>query len=195
MSKPSGQEFFNKPTERNTGGLGLKEHETLAPNMEGHLFAVLKFQDGREETRDLGKNIITASASILLARLIRLNTDPAYGAFGLAVGTGAIGWDPFNPPPATAAQTQLWNELFRKQFQSINFFNGVADVSSPPTNILDLTTFFVESEAVGPLVEMGIVGGDATLVANTGTLINYRTFPVINKPPTATLTIVWRLTF
>jgi hypothetical protein len=194
MSKPSGQEFFNKPSERNTGGLGLKEHDSFAPRMEGHLFAVLKFQDGREETRDLGKNIITASASILLARLMRLNTDPAYGCFGLAVGTGSQSWDPQNPPPATAAQTQLQNELFRKQFQSINFTsNGV--VSATPTNVIDLTTFFVESEANGALVEMGIVGGDATLVANTGTLVNYRTFAVINKPPTASLTIVWRLSF
>jgi len=45
------------------------------------------------------------------------------------------------------------------------------------------------------LMEMGLVGGDASLAPNTGTLINYRTFAVINKPNTATLTITWRLTF
>src|SRR5271166_2181163 len=155
MNKPNGQERFNKPVERNAFGLGLVEHDSLEPKMEGHLFAVLKFQDGREEIRDMGKNIITSAASVLLARLMQDNTTPAYGAFGLAVGTGNIAWNPSNPPPATAAQTQLENELFRKQFQSINFTNNGV-VSPTPTNVIDCTTFFVESEANGALDEMGI---------------------------------------
>jgi len=188
-------EKFGKAKDMTLGGFGLKETELFKDmEIEGHLIATLNHNDGRVEVRDLGKNIITTAASVLLARLIKDNMEPAHGAFGLAVGTGNIGWNPLLPPAATAAQTVLENELFRKTFQSVNFINGVV-ISASPTNVLDLTTFFTEAEAVGGLVEMGLVGGDATLVAGTGTLINYRTFPVINKPNTATLTITWRLTF
>lgn len=194
--KPTAQDFFNQPTETTGAGLGLKESDNFRSLgwLEGHLFAELRYNDGRVEKRDLGKNIITNAASVLLARLVKDNTEPAHGAFGLAVGLGDNGWNLLSPPPATASQTQLENELFRKQFQSVNFISGGVVVGYP-TNVIDLTTFFVESEAVGALMEMGLVGGDATLAPNTGTLINYRTFPVINKPNTATLTITWRLTF
>jgi len=193
MKKPSAFERFSPPKERSNVAFGFSEQKT-GFNLEGHLFAKLSYTDGRVEVRDLGKNVITNSASVLLARLIKDNQEPAHGAFALAVGLGAIGIDPLNPPPATASQTALANELTRKQFQSVNFISGGV-VSASPTNVIDLTTFFNESEAVGGLTEMGLVGGDATLTANTGTLINYRTFPIINKPPTATLTITWRLTF
>ena len=192
--KPSVTDNFKQVGEVSSGGMGLVEPERVNLGLEGHLFAEMRYSNGQIEVRDLGKNIITTSASILLARLMRNNADPAYGAYALAVGLGAIGIDPQNPPPATAAQTQLANELTRKTFQSVNFINGNS-VSGTPTNVLDLTTFFAESEAVGALTEMGLVGGDASLTANTGTLINYRTFPVINKPATATLTITWRLSF
>jgi hypothetical protein len=193
MKKPTSQEFFNQPSENASSGFGFVEHESPRFGLEGHLFATMTHSDGRVEQRDLGKNIIVNTASILLARLVKDNTDPAYGAFGLAVGLGGA-WDVLNPPPATASQTQLQNELTRKTFQSVNFINAGVVVSYP-TNVIDLTTFFNESEAVGALMEMGLVGGDATLAPNTGTLINYRTFAVINKPNTATLTITWRLTF
>lgn len=189
-----GKEKFNSTKESTTGTLGLLEMEPANFQIEGHLIATLQHNNGHVEVRDLGKNIITNSASVLLARLIKNNMEPAHGAYGLAVGTGNIGWNPLNPPAATANQVQLENELFRKTFLSVNFMNGNV-ISPTPTNVLDLTTFFSEPEAVGGLVEMGIVGGDATLTANTGTLINYRTFPVISKPNTASLTITWRLSF
>lgn len=195
MKKPAAQDFIKPMSESNHSGLGLKEQENYRSHgLEGHLFAELHYNDGTVEKRDLGKNVITNAASVLLARLIKDNSDPISGAFGLAVGLGNNGWDLLNPPPATSSQTQLENELFRKQFQVVNFISAGVVVGTP-TNVIDLTTFYVESEAVGALMEMGLVGGDATLSPNTGTLINYRTFPVINKPNTATLTITWRLTF
>ena len=74
---------------------------------------------------------------------------------------------------------------------------------------------FSESEAVGALTEMGLLGGDvnsnmavrnpilpangtydATIdVTGKDILVNYLTFPVINKPATSTLQWTWRLTF
>ena len=132
---------------------------------------------------------------ILVARLFKDNTEPLHGAFALAVGTGGSGWDLQNPPSATAGQSALESELVRKQFSSSNFITNVGTISATPTNIVDFTTTFTESEAVGPLVEMGLVGGDATLTSGSGTLINYLTFKVINKSNTSVFTIVWRLTF
>lgn len=193
MSK-STNDRFNKLKERNRAVIGLNEKEKWKTSpFQGEIFLEMRHNDGRVETQTF-KNIITDSASILLARLIKDNSEPTNGAFALAVGTGGIGEDPQNPTPATAAQTALEAELFRKQFQSVNFINAGV-VTGTPTNVIDLTTFFTESEAVGALLEMGIVGGDATLTSGTGTLINYRTFPVINKPATATLSITWRFTF
>ena len=68
------------------------------------------------------------------------------------------------------------------------------DPTTVPTNVLDFTATFAETEAVGPLVEMGLFGGDATDLLNSGTQVNYRTFPVLNKTNSMTLTIIFRIT-
>lgn len=164
-------------------------------------------------------NIIVRDASILVARLMKDKDEPSYGVRLLAVGTGDSGWDPLNPPAPTEDQRQLENELARKTFSNTDFiYNSHATSPSPgsvaaiPTNIVDFTTVFSEAEAVGPLVEMGLFGGDVnanTSITNpiTGSYdvtvdvtgydlqVNYLTFPVLNKPATATLTITWRITF
>jgi hypothetical protein len=38
-------------------------------------------------------------------------------------------------------------------------------------------------------------GNDSLFSPDGGTMVNYKTFAVINKPATAELTIIWRLTF
>ena len=63
-----------------------------------------------------------------------------------------------------------------------------------PTNIVDYALNFLEGDATGPIVELGLFGGDATDGLNTGTLVNYRTFPVINKTNSMAFTIVIRIT-
>ncbi len=164
-------------------------------------------------------NIIVRDASILVARLMKDNQEPANGAKALAVGTGDSGWNPLSPPAATIDQRKLENELARKTFSNTDFiYNTHATSPSPgsvaalPTNIVDFTTTFAEGEAVGPLVEMSLLGGDVNAnmsitnpitgaydvtfdVTGFDMLINYLTFPVINKPATASLTITWRITF
>jgi hypothetical protein len=161
------------------------------------------------------RNLVVLDASILIARLMKDNTEPPYGIFALAVGTGQVGWNPMSPPAATNTQRALWSELARKTFATTNFVDASGIPASYPTNVVDFTTTFAEAEAVGPLDEMGLIGGnvnpnlsirnpvsppngpyDPTVnLTNYETLVNYLTFPVINKPPTSTLTIVWRLTF
>lgn len=152
-------------------------------------------EPGKDDQVFRMKNIITLDASVLVARLFKDKDDPAHGAYALAVGTGSPLWDPFNPPAASNNQTQLEAEIARKVFATTNFVTPVGTVSPTPTNIVDFTTIFTEAEAVGALCEMGLVGGDSTISLGSGTLINYRTFKVISKSNTATLSITWRLTF
>ncbi len=160
------------------------------------------------------KNLIVFDASILVARLLKDNAEPPKGIFALAVGTGDSGWNPMSPPAPTKTQRALYSELARKTFSSTSYINAAGVPTAIPTNVVDYTTTFSEAEAVGPLVEMGLIGGNistnlavrnpvtppngaynASLDLTTReTLINYLPFPVINKPPTSTLQIVWRLT-
>lgn len=126
------------------------------------------------------------------------------GIMTLAVGTGVIGWDLQNPPAETAAQSLLNVELARNPFASKTYVTVGGLPSATRTNIIDLTTTYLEAEAVGPLVEMGLFGGnyhnddgtgpDST-ATNGGTMINFKTFKVINKSNTSKLTVVWRLSF
>jgi len=107
----------------------------------------------------------------------------------------AVGWDLQNPPAETAAQTQLENELYRKEFDTVNYIDGTGAVTATRTNVIDLTTVFDTSEANGALVEMGLFGGTDSLMTTFGTMLNYFTMPVINKDNSASLTIVWRISF
>ena len=142
-------------------------------------------------------------------------SEPNFGIYALAVGTGDLSWNLQNPPPATNTQRSLWNEIARKAIASTNFINQDGTIAGVPTNIVDFTTNFSESEAVGPIAEMGLIGGDLSTnmsirnpvlppnglydptvdLVGFDTLVNYLTFPVINKPATSTLSWTWRLTF
>lgn len=161
------------------------------------------------------KNLIVKDASILVARLMRDNAEPPKSIYVLAVGTGDVGWNPMTPPAPTNTQRALFSELTRKTFSETYFVDAAGAPTSIPTNVVDYKTTFSESEAVGPLVEMGLLGGnistnmsvrnpvsppngsyDPTVDLTTReTMINYLTFPVINKPATSTLEIVWRITY
>jgi hypothetical protein len=185
-------------------------------HIRGDVF--LKMWDGQtgqiQEEREF-RNLIVLDASILLARLMKDNAEPPKGAFVLAVGTGDVGWSPMSPPAATNTQRAIYSEVTRKTFSDTQFINSVGVPVGYPTKTVDFTTTFTESEAVGPLVEMGLIGGnidtnmsiknpvsppngpydDTEDLTSFETSINYLTFPVVNKPATSTLQIVWRLTF
>lgn len=161
------------------------------------------------------KNLVVLDASILIARLMKDNAEPTRGIFALAVGSGDVGWDPMAPPAATNTQRSLYSEITRKTFSSTQFIDSLGSPTAIPTNVVDFTTIFTESEAVGPLVEMGLIGGDISsnmAVQNPvtpangvrdvsvdltayETLCNYLTFPVVNKSATSLLELTWRLTF
>ena len=160
------------------------------------------------------RNLVVKDASILIARLMKDPSEPPHGVFALAVGSGDVGWNPMSPPAPTVTQRALYSEISRKTLASTSFVDASGLPTSIPTNVVDFVCTFTESEAVGPLVEMGLIGGNVVIsprnpvsppngpynvppvdLTTKETLVNYLTFPVINKPPTSTLTIVWRLTF
>lgn len=192
-----------------------------ADDKPGHFIrgdVFLTVRDGRtqkvQDHREL-RNLVVLDASILIARLMKDNSEPPHGVYALAVGTGDVGWDPMNPPAPTNTQRALYSEITRKTFTSTQFVDSGGVPTAYPTKIVDFTTTYTESEAVGPLVEMGLLGGnistnmavrnpvsppngpydDTVDLTNYDTLCNYLTFAVINKPSTSTLSIVWRLTF
>lgn len=178
----------------------------------------IRLRDGKtgelQEERE-HRNLVVLDASILIARLMKDNAEPPKGIFALAVGTGDIGWNPMSPPAPTNTQRALYSEITRKTFSQTQFINGGGSPVAYPTKVVDFSTIYTESEAVGPLVEMGLIGGnistnlsitnpvsppngpyDPTVdLTNFETLVNYLTFPVVNKPATSTMEIVWRLTF
>lgn len=105
-------------------------------------------------------------------------------------------WDLQNPPAEKLTVTQLEGEYYRKLFTDWKFIDSTGNISEKATNVLLLSTTFLESEAVGPLTEMGLFGGvTATNTKNSGLMFNYKTFKVWNKENDARLTVVWRLTF
>ena len=184
--------------------------------VRGDVFFTLRDAVTREvqEYREL-RNLVVLDASILIARLMKDNLEPPHSLYALAIGSGDTGWNPMSPPAATNTQRALYAEITRKTFTETAFIDGAGVPVAYPTKVVDFTTIYTESEAVGPLVEMGLLGGnistnmsvrnpvtppngtyDPTVDLTTReTLCNYLVFPVINKPATSTLEIVWRLSF
>lgn len=181
----------------------------------GDVFFLLEDMDGNVLERREHRNLVVKDASILLARLAKDNQEPTKGLFVLAVGTGDTGWNPLAPPAATNTQRALYAEIARKTFMTTTFIDSGGLPSAIPTNVVDFTTQFVESEAVGPLVEMGLLGGTISTNLNTRnpvvppngpynagvdltvyeTMFNYLTFGAITKPAVSKLMITWRITF
>jgi len=169
----------------------LKENDKWLKS--GEIIMTMKYKDGTIEKR-VRKNVIVDQASFLMAQLMK-ETSGISGIMTLAVGTGDPGWDLQNPPVATASQAFLVNELERKTFNRSYYVDSLGVESLTRTNRVDFETVFNDTEAVGAIVEMGLFGGVNSTAPNSGDMVNYHTIPVWNKPASATLTIVWRLTF
>ena len=191
------KENLRKATESIFGGFGVKYDENIK-GLSGEYWMILRDAKTQQivEQRH-GHNIIVNTASILISRLLKDNKEPDAGISYLTVGTGGSGWYLQNPPQPKNTQTKLETELARKAFTTADVTFIDPDTGDPtvvPTNVVDYTCTFAETEAVGPLVEMALFGGDATDAANSGTMINYRTFPVLNKTSSMTFTIIFRIT-
>ena len=200
--------------------LTCKNVEDARFKIKGEVFMTLR-DGGTGEIQDQRHidNLVVYDASILIARLLKDNIETPHGLFVLALGTGDVGWNLQSPPAPTKTQRALYNEIGRKRFSTTSFIDSTGLPVAYPTNVVDYTTVFSESECVGPLVEMSLLGG--TLSANMNirspvlppygpnsslpydinhnleiweTMGNYLTFSVLNKAATSTLGVTWRLT-
>jgi len=194
---------------------GLNSHyQDMILGARGQFFIEVKDAKTGEiqDYRELD-NIITRDGGVLAAMLFAAGSTGTSGLTMLAVGTGATG-PLLNPDAPDPRQRHLNAEIARKPFSSTTFRNQAGAVSAVPTNIVDFTTIFGESEAVGPLNEMGLMRTKSLnpLVTNPVPSVfptydptidltlydieaNYLTFSVVSKPNTSILTITWRLTF
>lgn len=198
-----------------TGGVGVQiALRESSCRVRGDVFGRLIFPDGREEIVLDKRNVYTLDGSILSAMLFK--SEAGVGGINmLAIGNGATG-DITNPDVAVNAQRSLNSELVRKPFSSLIYRNSLGEEVSYPTNVIDVTTVFTETEAVGAsLTEMGLLstadadpsvtnpvsnssdreGANAVDLSNQDVLVNYLTFPVIHKLAGSVLALTWRLTF
>jgi len=199
---------------------GRKDEEKFGIKLRGEIFWTLRNSSTGETESGHMKNVVTLDASLLIAALLKGPSapiphvsEPSFGIYALAVGTGDIGWDLQDPPPGNNLQRSLYNEIGRKQIQSATFIDAGGNPVAYRTNVIDFTTVFSETEAVGPWTEMGLIGGDVDTnmsirnpvlppngpydptvdTSGLDTLVNYKTFKVINKPLGSTLLWVWRI--
>jgi hypothetical protein len=192
------KETIKRARESFLGAFNLKYDEQYKGRMKGAFHIVCRDAvTGQIVEERRGHNIIVNTASILIARLLKDSREPDAGISYLAVGTGAAGWNLQNPPQPTVSQTALYSEIARKAFTTpdVNFIDPeTGDPTVVPTGVVDFAMTFAETEAVGPLVEMGLFGGDASDLRDSGTEVNYRTFPVLNKTSSMVMTITFRIT-
>ena len=156
-------------------------------------------------------NIITLDAGLIAAA--HFKGEMTGGLKMLAIGSGATG-NLLSPDAPQNTQRKLNTEIVRKAFSSTTYRTAEGVAVSYRTNIVDYTTVFGESEAVGALNEMALMvpfsanpsvknhinngpsNYDASIdTAGLDLIVNYLTFGVLCKPATAILAITWRLSF
>lgn len=202
--------------------LGLGFAENIGIQVKGDVLGTLTYEDGREEIVIDKSNIYTLDGGIFAAILFSNNLGNGNARFvdRLAVGTGASGSQQ-SPDIPDYQQRAINAPIFKKTFSSVVYRKSDGSLSVDgngdpiPTNIVDFTTTFESAEAVGALTEMGLISSANNLtttfvnnpnnfpqdrdytevVTDYDVLVNYLTFPVINKPNGAILAITWRLTF
>ncbi len=176
------------------GGFVYKHSDSLEHMLKGQI-TIKAFENNRLVYSFEDHNVIVNSASVLISRLLKNSQEPKGGITYLALGEGASGWNLQSPPEATSSQAKLASETLRVPVTSSTFIDPTTgeEVSSY-TNIVDYHFFFSESSGEGAFVELGLFGGDATSANETGTMVNYRTFPVLNKTASMSFVIIVRIT-
>lgn len=202
------------PSQKTTAiSYGL-EFNQPSSGVKGEVFFELRHPDNKKEVLHK-QNIYTLDGGVLAAMLFSAHAlgTSVKGPVCLAVGDGATG-STLNPDLADNRQRSLKHEVYRKAFSSTVFRTTMGLISEVPTNIVDFTTVFTESEANAYLNEMGLISHynsdisikspvvatfpeyDTTVdLRGSDILVNYLTFPVISKIQGAVLAITWRLTF
>ena len=152
------------------------------------------FKNGVLVEERVGHNLVVNTALNLIMALLKRQSGYS-GIQYWAVGSGASSWDNGLPSP-TAGDTRLTAEIGRVAIDpsEIVFLNGNLQVSSTPTNIIQITHTFGVNDCNGKWREFGIFGGNATASANSGIMINKRNHEVITKTSEMTVERVMRFT-
>ena len=152
------------------------------------------FKNGVLVEERVGHNLVVNTALNLIMALLKRQSGYS-GIQYWAVGSGASSWDSGLPSP-TAGDTRLTAEIGRVAISpsEIVFLNGNLQVSSTPTNIIQITHTFGVNDCNGKWREFGIFGGNATASANSGIMINKRNHEVITKTSEMTVERVMRFT-
>ena len=154
-------------------GMGLQHQESVGIRCKGRvMFHMTDARTGEVLLDRAQDNVVTLDASLLVAALMKDPNEPAHGINMLAVGTGALG-PILNPDAPPREQRRLNNEIARKPFAETTFRDANGAASAIRTNVVDFTTIYGESEAVGPLNEMGLL---STISDNTAIINNNPNF-------------------
>jgi len=181
------------------GSLKMKDvnEEAREHRIIGEVFDYFVYPDGRKVlAREPDHNLIVANCSVLIACLMKGESGYA-GAAYWALGSGSETWSDVAPPSPLTSDTQLTAETYRKAITSgdMEFLDVDNNTSVTPTNKIQITVTFTETEANGPLREFGIFGGLADGTANSGLMINHKIHPLIYKTSALQLERVLRLSF
>lgn len=141
-----------------------------------------------------GHNLVVNSFLSLVMCLLKQQNGYS-GIQYWAVGSGAAAWDSELPTPDVNA-TRLTKEIGRVPIAAgeILFLDREFNETSTPTNILQIKHLFTEDDCNGPWREFGIFGGNATLSANSGIMVNKRHHAVLTKTEEMTVERVLRFT-
>lgn len=152
------------------------------------------FKNGVLVEEIVGHNLVVNSFLNLVMCLLKQQSGYK-GVQYWAVGSGAETWDNNMPTPEIGA-TRLTAEIGRVPISAsdLAFLKPNYEVSSTPTNILQITHTFGASDCNGVWREFGIFGGNATSSANSGIMINKRHHKVITKTEEMTVERIMRFT-
>lgn len=153
------------------------------------------YRNGVLEKEIIGHNLVVNSFLSLITALCK--QEQGYvGIQYWAIGSGNASWDTNGTPSPDLSETLLTNEIGRKAITAsdIKYLTDDEEVSSTPTNILQITLFFDVGECNGEWREFGIFGGNASSIKNTGIMINKRHHDVITKTNEITVERVMKFT-
>ena len=184
-------------------GVQMKDHDLLLMKLSGDDTQGLKmtgqitdriYKNGVLVEERVGHNLVVNSVLKLIMCLLKRQSGYS-GIQYWAVGSGASSWDSSLPTPS-AGDTRLTAEIGRVAISpsEIVFLDSNLNVSSSPTNIIQITHTFGTGDCNGKWREFGIFGGNATATANSGLMINKRNHDVITKTNEMTVERVMRFT-
>lgn len=190
--------------------------EFFKMNIRGHI--MVYYVDDPSKILYEDENVITLTIKPLFARLLANSAEPAFGIWGLALGTGDPSWGSNTQPTETALQTAMETQLIRKPLSSASFVDSNNNPITGFSNMVDFQTIVNATtdniEAV-QIREMGLIGGGTsttpsggptnmltapywdptTQLANSVVLCNYKTLPALILPPNVNIGFSWILSF